>query len=150
MAYNAFRPKPGRHGIQVAYVATKEVLVTSTLTEVFNFPTPFRKAYVLSVSVQTQQVPVITTGTSTATLKKRQASDASVKVLSSGFDLETLTANKASPMVIPASTVEGDKFVRNTGLVASGDILYIETVTGTTVATVPIGLIFVVELAILN
>lgn len=150
MAYNAFRPKPGRHGIEVVYIATPLVLVTSTLTEVFNFPTPFRKAYILSASVQCQTAPIITTGTSTATLKKRQASDASVKVLSSGFDLETLTANKASPMVIPVSTVEGDKFVRNTGLVASGDILYIETVTGTTVATAPVGLHFVVELAILQ
>ena len=151
MAYNAFRPKPGRHGIAPAYVWTKEcTLVTNPGSDFFRIPTPFRKAYVLSASVQAQVAPIITTGTSTATLKKFQASDGTVKVLSSGFDLETLTANKASPIVIPASIVEGDKFIRNTGVVASGDTLFVEVVNGTTIATNATALYFIVELAILN
>lgn len=151
MAYNAFRPKPGRHGVQLSYVMSEKIgALTSAATDTIRIPTPFRKAYLLSASVQTQVVPVVTTGTSTATLKKFQASDGTTKILSSGFDLETLTANKASPLVIPASIVEGDKFLRNLGTVASGDTLFVDLVNGTTIATAPTALYFVIELAILN
>lgn len=151
MAYNAFRPKPGRHGILPVYIYSKEInAITSAATDTIRLATPFRKAYVLSASVQTQVVPVVTTGTSTATLKKFQASDGTLKTLSSGFDLETLTANKASPLVIPSTIAEADKFIRNTGLVASGDTLLVEIVNGTTIATNPTALYFVVEIAILQ
>lgn len=151
MAYNAFRPKPGRHGIEVVYLSTPAMtLVTNPGSDFFRIPTPFRKCYFLSASVQAQVAPIITTGTATATVKKLQASDASVKVLTSGFDLETLTANKASPFVVPVTVVEGDKFVRNTGLVASGDTLFVEVVNGTTIATNATAMYVVVELAVLQ
>lgn len=151
MAYNAFRPKPGRHGIQVAYVFSKEVnALTSAATDTIRIPTPFRRAYFLSASIQTQVAPIVTTGTSSVTVRKFQASDGTSKNLTSAFDAETLTANKASPFVVPASILESDKFIRNTGLVASGDTLFVDFVNGTTIATPPTALYVVVELAILN
>jgi hypothetical protein len=151
MPYNAFRPKPGRHGIEVVYLSTKEVnALTSASTDTIRIPTPFRRCYFLGASVQTQVVPIVTTGTSTATVRKFQASDGTSKNLTAGFDLETLTANKASPFSVPATIVESDKFIRNTGLVASGDTLFVDFVNGTTIATAPTALYVVVELAVLN
>ncbi|MCI0349120.1 MAG: hypothetical protein L0Z53_06805 [Acidobacteriales bacterium] len=151
MAYNAFRPKPGRHGVHVVVVSTGNInSLTSAATDNINISTPFRRGYVLSASVFAAVVPVITTGTSTLTLKKRQASDASVKTLSSSFDVETLTLNKASPLTIPSTIAETDKFVRKGTGLASGDILFAEFVNGTTVTTQPTGLQVVVELALLE
>ena len=151
MSYIHYRTKPGRFGVHVVYIASKEInALTSAATDTIRIATPFRKAYVLSCNVQTQVVPVVTTGTSTATLKKAQASDASTKTITSGFDLETLTANKGSPMVIPATVTESDRLLRNTGAVATGDTLFLELVNGTTIATAPTALFFVIGLAILE
>ena len=151
MPYNVYRPRPGRHGVFVAYVTTKEInALTSASTDTIRIPTPFNKCYFLRASVQAQVAPVVTTGTSTATVKKFQASDGSTKTLTAGFDLETLTANKASPFALASGLIEADKFIRNTGAVASGDTLFVDIVNGTTIATAPTALYIVCELAVIN
>lgn len=151
MPLNVYRPRAGRHGVFVVYMASKEVnALTSAGTDTVRIATPFNKCYFLRASIQTQVAPVVTTGTSTATIKKFQASDGTTKTLTAGFDAETLTANKASPFTLAAGLVEADKYIRNTGAVASGDTLFVEFVNGTTIATPPTAMYVVVELAVVN
>src|SRR5437899_1354915 len=50
MPYNAYRPKPGRHGVFVVYVAAGPVTLTSAATDNIRFATPFRKCYFLGAS----------------------------------------------------------------------------------------------------
>lgn len=151
MPLNVYKPRPGRHGVFVVYTFTKEInALTSAATDTIRIPTPFNRSYFLRASVQAQVAPVITTGTSTATVKKFQASDGTTKTLTAGFDLETLTANKASPFTLASGLIEADKYIRNTGAVASGDTLFVDLVNGTTVTTQPTALYIVCELAVLN
>lgn len=151
MPLNVYRPRAGRHGVFVVYTFTKEInALTSAGTDTVRIPTPFNRCYYLRASVHTQVVPVVTTGTSTATVKKFQASDGTTKTLSAGFDLETLTINKGSPFALAAGLIEADRYVRNTGAVASGDTLFVDIVNGTTIATAPTALYVVVELAVIS
>ena len=151
MPLNVYRPRPGRHGVFVVYIPSKEVnALTSAGTDTVRIPTPFNKCYFLRASIQAQVAPVVTTGTSTATVKKFQASDGTTKTLTAGFDAETLTANKASPIALASGLIEGDRYIRNTGAVASGDTLFVEFVNGTTIATPPTAMYVVCELAVIN
>lgn len=150
MAYIHFKPKPGRFGIEVVTVSSEKIgALTSAGTDTFRIPTPYRKAYLLSASVQTQVVPVVTTGTATATIKKFIANGGGNVTLSSGLDLETLVANKSKPFVIPATVLDTSRVIRQDAT-NGGDTLYIESVNGTTIATPPTAMFFVLELALLE
>src|SRR5437867_12971589 len=106
MPYNVYRPKPGRHGVFPVYVSAGPVTLTSAGTDNVRFGTPFRKCYFMGASVVCQTPPVITTGTSTLTIKKTQASDGAVKILTGTVDCETLTSGKATPIALLSTLTE--------------------------------------------
>lgn len=148
MAKIYFSPKnPSRFGIIPVYLVSEKIgALTSAATDTFRIPTPFRRGYVLSAGVQTQVVPVVTTGTATATLKKYRAVENSTVTLSAGLDLETLIVNEQRKLVINGS--DTDRLIRNDG--TNGDTLLVDSVNGTTIATAPTAMFFVVEIAILE
>lgn len=140
----SFRPRAGRYGVHSVYVVSEKVgALTSAGTDTFRIPTPFRKCYVSRVSVQAQVVPVVTTGTAVATLKKAKAAGGT-STITSGLDLETLAANVAKAFVIAPAAVDADR------IVLEGDTLFMESANGTTIATPPTAMFFMVELLILE
>ena len=149
---NFKRAKPGRYGVESAFTQSEKIAaLTSASTDTFRMPTPFRKAMVVGASAQAQVLPIITTGTSTATLKKFRASDGQAVTLSAGLDLETtsMVANKAKAFTLLSTATEADLTVLQ-GSDGYGDTLYVEVVNGTTVATAPVALYFVVEFSVLE
>lgn len=144
------RAKAGRFGVAPAYVASEKIgALTSAATDTFRFPTPGKRVALISASAQAQTPPVITTGTSTATLKKFRASDGATVTLSAGLDLETLVANKSKPFVL--LSLDDASYVAEQGVgQVNGDTYFVDVVNGTTVATQPVALFFVLELAVLE
>lgn len=139
----SFRPRPGRFGVHTVYVNSEKIgALTSAGTDVFRIPTPFRKAFVSRISAQTQVVPVVTTGTANATLFKVRGGASTA--LTSASDLETLVANVARPFVFLTTLTDADR------ILLEGDTLRVDSVNGTTIATPPTALFFVVELLILE
>lgn len=146
MPYKYFKPRPGRFGVQVVTVSSEKIgALTSAGTDTFRIPTPYRKAYIERVSAHAQVVPIVTTGTSTATVKIFRANGGSTVTVSSGLDLELLVANKAKVFVIPTTTTEAQRVLVNDAT-NGGDTLFVDCVNGTTIATAPTAMYFVVEL----
>lgn len=144
------REKAGRFGIEAAYGNSEKIgTITSAATDTFRFPTPYRSVMVVGASAQAQTVPVVTTGTSTATLKKLKASDGTTKTLSAGLDLEVLVANKAKAFVLLTTATEEDLTALQDDT-NGGDTYFVEVVNGTTIATQPVALYFVLEFAVLQ
>lgn len=144
------RQKPGSYGVQRVYISTEKIgTITSASTDTFRFPTPYRKCYIQRISAQAQTPPAVTTGTSTATVKIFRANGGSSVTVSSGLDLETLTANKAKAFTIPTTTTDAQRILVNDST-NGGDTLYVELVNGTTIATQPVALYIVVELLVLE
>lgn len=140
----SFRPRSGRFGVHSVYVVSEKIgALTSAGTDTFRIPTPFRKCYVSKVSAQAQTVPVVTTGTATATLKKVKAAGGT-DTITAGLDLETLAANVSKAFSIAAAATDANR------IVLEGDTLFVESVNGTTIATPPVALFFVVELLVLE
>lgn len=145
------RAKAGRFGTHTVYVASEKIgALTSASTDTFRFPTPGKRVALISASVQAQTPPVITTGNSLATLKKFRASDGATVVLSAAVDLETLVANKTRAFTLLTAPSDAD-FTADPGVPGSnGDTYFVDVVNGTTVATQPVALFFVLELAVLE
>lgn len=150
MPYNFFRPKPGRFGVHTITVNSEKIgTITSASTDTFRFPTPYRLCYFLRASAQAQTAPVVTTGTSTGTIKKLVANGGATKTLSAGLDLETLTANKSKVFGLASGLAEADRFIRQDST-NGGDTLFIDVVNGTTIATQPVAMYFVIELLVIE
>lgn len=140
----SFRPKSGRYGVHTVFQVSEKIgALTSAATDTFRIPTPFRKAYYSRASAQAQVVPIVTTGTATATIKKAKAAGGT-STISAGLDLETLTANVGKVFSLAAAAVDADR------IILEGDTLFVDVVNGTTIATAPTALFFVVELLLLE
>ncbi len=122
-------------------------LMVSTLTrDVPLFGCPDNAGYrieVLSVSVVASVAPIITTGTATLDLEHVDDSDGDAKSDIGGgsataYDLEALVVNVVNEVW------------RGSQILDPGDIINAECVTGTTVATPAVGLMFLVEYKILD
>ena len=150
MSYKHFRPKSPRYGVEVVIVESEKInSFTSAGTDTYRIPTPYRRCFVERISAQCQQVPIVTTGTSTATVKLFRANGGATVTISSGLDLETLVANKAKVFVLPTTTTDGQRVLIQDST-NGGDTLFIDVVNGTTIATPPTALYFVVELLVLE
>lgn len=147
---NFARQKAGRFGVEGAYCNSEKIgTITSASTDTFRFPTPYRKVMLLGASAQAQTPPVVTTGTSTATLKKFVANGGGTVTLSAGMDLETLVANKAKAFTLLAAATEADLTAIQDDT-NGGDTYFVEVVNGTTIATQPVALYFVLEFGVLE
>lgn len=147
---NFARQKPGRYGIDSAYINSEKIgTITSAATDTFRFPTPYRKVMLVGASAQAQTPPVVTTGTSTATLKKFVANGGTTVTLSSGMDLEALVANKAKVFAFLSTATEADLTALQDDT-NGGDTYFVEVVNGTTIATQPVALYFVLEFSVLE
>lgn len=139
----SFRPRAGRFGVHTVYVTSEKIgALTSAGTDVFRIPTPFRKCFISRISAQAQVAPVITTGTATATVFKVRGGASTA--ITAGLDLETLVANVAKPFVNLTTLLDTDR------VLLEGDTLRVDSVNGTTVATAPVAMYFVIELLILE
>ena len=129
-------------------VSSTELIVSTETRDLPLFGCPDNAGYrieVLSVSAICSVAPVITTGTVTLDLEHVDDSDSDAKTeigtpagSATAYDLEGITVNVVNELW------------RGSEILDPGDIINLEAVTGTTVATAAVGLTFLVEFKILD
>jgi hypothetical protein len=146
MAFNWFRPRPGRYGIEVItceYGNPGPILpvAVASSTVIYRNATPRRRLYVESLSVQ---IGTLATGSSTITIRpfKRNSIGAVSVALAAAFDLKTGTVDNAQAVAVTATDSQRT--------FQDGDYIAWDIVAAGTITQQPVDLFMVSEFAVLE
>lgn len=140
------KPKAGRFGITPVFVTGRQIDAGITASATVKIPvaTPFRKLYVEKAGVSAVTLP-IGGGAITATLYKKPVGGTAV-ALSAAIDL-TVAAQTA--LVVGAVTILAAA-TDTQRIVLEGEYLYFDIIAAGTVTTQPAGLVFSIEVLVLE
>jgi hypothetical protein len=117
MAYNHFRPKPGRFGTHPQLLTvqpTPTITAGTPATTTFRIPSPYRRCMFVRGSVSVTTVPADSDGTLLATFQKYDASADAAVSLTSTLDLEALVTREVSKLD-PVSTATNAQLTLDDG-----------------------------------
>lgn len=115
MAYNHFRPKPGRYGTHPQFITVQPTpTLTANNTTIFKIPSPYRRCIFTRGCISVTQVPVDGDGTILGTFKKYDASADAAVSLTSTVDLEALVTREVSKLD-PVSTATNAQLTLDDG-----------------------------------
>lgn len=146
-----YRPKQGpRWGAQLAILYGKQIDagITASGTKVIDIATPFRKCYVMRLSVVTTIVPAGSSTIIASVIHQNLAG--AVAVLTGNVDLKALTAQVVAEMAGLGGNINTPIITDAHRFINEGDRLTVSVTSGGTVTTQPVGLIFVAEVAVIE
>jgi hypothetical protein len=142
------KAKAGRFGIVPVFVASPaNGTWTANTTTTGRIPTPKRKCYVVSASIQASTLPADADGTFLLTIKKYDASADTAVTISDQENLEALMTHVdvAYEVTISSSATDAQRMIEE------GDTLYYEVVNNSAaIDTQAVNCFVVVELAVME
>lgn len=145
MAYNDFRPTPGRLGAFPNLLAGRcDATIGNNTTTTYSFGGHPEKCYINRAVVSAGTVPASASGTILAVLQKYDASANAAVVLTSNIDLEALTAFEGTAVTLLSTLTDAQRTMD------TGDTLRLVVTTTNTVGTANVDLVVNVELFVLG